>query len=852
MRRIERAYLISREAALAAAGSHSDGLSPREAALRLADLGPNELAAASPTPLWRRFLTLLADPMVLVLLAAALISSLLGEWADSLVIAAVILLNTVLSLVQEGRAARAMEALSALNTPQAVVRRGQRLLQVEARELVVGDIVLVEAGDIVPADLRLLDSFQLRSDESSLTGESQPAEKSAADLKTDGSDIPLAERANMLFMGSPVVNGRGEGLVIAVGMDTQIGRIAGLLRGGKQEASPLQKRLAELSRVLSLGVVIISALVFLLTLSRGGEGLLAAFMLAISLAVAAVPEGLVVVVTLVLSHGMRVMSRERALIRRLSAVETLGAVQVICSDKTGTLTGNKMRVRRSCGPRPLLAAVCALCSSVRVDAGGAMLGDPTELALCEFAAANDCPRATRLEQEPLVAELPFDSSRKLMSTLHRQGDGNYRQYTKGGFEQVLERSSYYLDDSGQRRRLDGSARRRLTDQAEAMANDALRVLGAAYRDGLSQPEEAELVFVGLLGLIDPPRPQAKEAVAAAKQAGIRVVMVSGDNIRTAMAIGRELGLLGPGQRAITGAELERMSDTQLAKELEQIRVFARVRPEDKLRIVRAWQRRGQVCAMTGDGVNDAPALRQADIGVGMGRTGAEVSKRLSGLVLADDDFATIIRAVAEGRRIYENIRKAIQFLLSSNLAEVLAIFVASLFGLRLFLPIHLLWINLITDALPAVALGMERAEAGAMLRPPRSSRDSIFAQGMGWAVLRQGGMMAGLTLAAFWLGLSSGPEVATGMAFVTLSSAELFQAWNMRSRRCSIFRLPSGNPLLTLAIITSLGLNLLLLYLPAAGALFCLPALSAQQLLTASLLAFAIVPLVEADKAFRG
>ena len=971
---ISRAWMLEADAVLATARSGEQGLSGREARLRLEDDGANELAPARRKPLWRRFLSLLADPMVLVLLGAAFVSALLGEWADSAIIAAVIVLNTCLALFQEGRAEKAVEALAALNAPQATVRRDGKLLRVDARALVLGDIVCLEAGDIVPADLRLLESFDLAADESSLTGESEPAEKSAAMLPASAHDIPLAERANMLFMGAPVTRGHGAGVVVATGMDTQMGRIAGLLATEQQQLTPLQRRLAELSRVLSFAVLAISALVFVLTLTRGAEGLLDAFLLAVSLAVAAVPEGLVVVVTLVLSHGMSMMSRENAIIRRLSAVETLGAVRVICSDKTGTLTENRMQVSASYGNEALLAEAGALCGSVRVGADGEMLGDPTELALCRFAAEKGLRREALLAAKPLLAELPFDSTRKMMSTLHggsatgniagrigsgigsagrgaansadealnsgsaagniagrvrsglgfsgrgagsnadealnggsaagniagrvrsglgfsgrgagsnadealssgsaagdsagrvRSGLGAFRgggvgtdaggwpaqtrQYTKGAFEQVLACSTHYLDESGRVKRLDAAQRSAVLARAEEMAGEALRVLGFAYQDARSAPAETQLIFIGLLGLIDLPRREAYDAIRQCEQAGVKTVMVSGDNIVTATAIARRLGILSGRQQAISGAELAAMPERELKLRLDNIRVYARVRPEDKLRIVRAWQEAGSVVAMTGDGVNDAPALQAADIGVGMGKTGAEVSKRVSALVLADDNFATITRAVREGRRVYENIRKAVQFLLASNLAEVLAIFAASLFGLRLFMPIHLLWINLITDCLPAVALGMEKAEEDVMLRPPRPARESLFADGMGFAILRQGTLIAGLTLASFFIGHSSGDASGTTMAFITLSAAELFHAWNMRSRIVSIFSLPTGNRLLTLSMAVSFLLDLALLYLPAAGALFRLQALSATQLLYAACLGFAVVPAVEIEKLF--
>jgi P-type Ca2+ transporter type 2C len=855
MRAVNKAYLMVEDEVLRQAASSVAGLSAEQAALRLVDDGENRLTESARPSLFTRFIGQIKDPMVLVLLAAAAISALLTEWADSVIIAVVIVLNAALALYQEGRAARALEALSAMNQPLALVRRAGELSRIPASQLVVGDIVLVESGDAAPADMRLLHTHQLRVDESSLTGESRPVEK-RPNAPDGAEDVPLAERQNMLFMGSPIVYGRGEGVVTAIGMDTQMGRIAGLLSTTPNPPTPLQKRLAELSKILSLAVLLICIPVFLLTLfngySGGGFGLavwLNAFMLAVSLAVAAIPEGLVVVVTLVLSMGMHVMSREKAIIRRLAAVEGLGAVQVICSDKTGTLTENRMRVVTAEGDKQLLVAVAALCNSVEGSTGN-YLGDPTELALVVYAAENGYSREQMLALQPLMAELPFDSGRKMMSTLHAKNGGGSRQYTKGAAEILLARCSHCLDGRGELRRLTPALRRELEVRLEYLAEQALRVLAAAFRDGGEIVEEG-MVFVGFFGLSDPPRPEAAQAIAEAARAGITTVMVSGDNIRTACAIARELGLLKEGQLAVEGWQLDKMSDSELKRQLPNIRVFARVKPEDKLRIVRAWQSRGTITAMTGDGVNDAPALLAADIGVGMGISGAEVSKRVASLVLADDNFATIISAVREGRRIYDNIRKAVQFLLASNLAEVLAIFVASLLGVKLFLPIHLLWINLITDCFPAVALGLEAADEDAMHQPPRRADESIFAGGMGYSIFWQGAVIAVLTLLAYIDGLAQGPLVATTMAFITLSGAEVFHAWNMRSRRQSIFTLPTSNRFLTAAMLAAFALNLALMYLPALAGLFRLTPLNAEQLLHALLLSFAIVPVVEASKWLR-
>ncbi|MBO7667327.1 MAG: HAD-IC family P-type ATPase, partial [Firmicutes bacterium] len=565
-------------------------------------------------------------------------------------------------------------------------------------------------------------------------GESLPAEKTAqaCEPPAPGRETPLSDRRCLAFMGCPVTRGRGEGVVVACGAHTVMGRMAGLMDEESRPPTPLQRRLSELSRKLSWGVGGICLLVFALTLLSGGYRPLDAFLLAVSLAVAAVPEG-VVVVTLVLSLGVAAMSRKNALARAMWAVEGLGAVQVICADKTGTLTQNRMTVTAWVGPPRLLAEAGALCSHVARGAEG-LIGEPTETALAFCAASWGVERQEAAERCPLVAELPFDSGRKLMSTLHRSS-GTTRQYTKGAFERVLERCAAAVDDRGRPCPLDAERRKLWQDKAEEMAGRGLRVLAAAFRDGGEEPLEEGLTLIGLYGISDPPRPGAAEAVAAAAAAGVTTVMISGDNAMTATAVGRELGLLPkdgplPEHAVISGDELAALSDRELMKRLPQVRVFARVTPEDKLRIVRLWQKKGRAVAMTGDGVNDAPALNAADIGVGMGKNGAEVCRRAAALVLADDDFSTIVAAIREGRRIYDNIRRAIQFLLSSNLAEVLSIFAASVLGLRLFLPVHLLWINLITDCLPAVALGLEAAAPDVMGRPPRGRDERVFAGGM--------------------------------------------------------------------------------------------------------------------------
>jgi len=833
------------------------GLSTVEVARLLADYGANELPAEKRPGLIARFINQLADPMVVILLVAATISAFLGEWTDSGVIAAVVVLNAALGLYQEGRAARAAEALAALNSPTALVRREGRLQRIASRDLVCGDLVQLETGDAVPADIRLIEAVNLRVDESSLTGESQPVDKIAEPVSSQTDDPPLSAMVNTIFMGSPVVYGRGMGIVVATGADSRMGKIAGLLTNTDKNKTPLQKRLAGLSKTLSLTVCAICLIVFFMEAAKSGfhspVQIIAAFMLAVSLAVAAIPEGLVVVVTLVLSLGMKKMSRAKAIIRRLSAVETLGSVQVICSDKTGTLTQNRMSVRQFTGNSLLLKAVC-LCNDCSVEEG-MLRGEPTERALLCYGIEKGLTPQQLRQAYPRCHETPFDSGRKLMTTYHLNNK-RCLSYTKGAPERVLSCCDRFMDEKGLVRLLTDTDRRQIMAQNEAMADQALRVLAGAYGEAANKAAavkrgEKGLIFLGLLGLSDPPRPEVKLAVSEAKAAGIKVVMVSGDHPRTAIAIAGELGIYNKGDQAVVGAEMAQMSDKELKRRLKRISVFARVLPEDKLRIVRLWQELGQVTAMTGDGVNDAPALKAADIGVGMGRCGSEVSRRASALVLADDNFATIVSAVAEGRRIYENIRRALQFLLSSNLAEVLAIFFASLVGIKLFMPIHLLWINLVTDCFPAIALGMEEGDRDAMKRPPHKTKEGVFAGKMGFDIIWQGIIMAFLVLVSYTLAAPAGTLTATSMAFITLITAELAQAFNMRNRIGSIFALKVHNHYLLAATMGAIGLNLFLLYIPAFSTLFQLTALTMPQLSVGMGLGFLMIPLVEAGKYFR-
>ena len=892
---LKRAYRMDRTE-LAKYTDLEQGLSAKEAARRLKKDGPNALPEEKPPTLLRRLTEQLGDPMVLILLAAATVSALLGEWTDSGVIACVVAVNAFLGLYQEGRAAKAVAALARLHSPTALVKRGGRLLRIPSRELVCGDMVLLEAGDAAPADIRLVTAVHLQTDESSLSGESRPVAKSAAVLPDKQRELPAEEQVNMVFMGSPVLTGRGEGVVAAVGGDTALGRIAGLLGHTETQRTPLQRRLAQLCRILTAAVCAVCAAVFLLSLGSGGTAqLLDSFLLAVSLAVAAIPEGLVVVVTLVLSLGMKAMSRRNAIIRRLAAVETLGSVQVICSDKTGTLTQNRMAVRETRGDDRLLARALCLCSDAVIE-GKTETGDPMELAFLRFGQELGLDAAALRAAAPRYDEIPFDSESKLMTTFHHEKEGDCR-YIKGAPEKVLALCGSYLNEKGQVRPFSAAARQRMAAEHEALAEKGMRVLAAAFapeescaaRLSLPSPATAAAkdssggtqrkprtkqpapgmntaapaataadsarfsapVYIGCVGLLDPPRPSAKKSIRAAKAAGIKVVMVSGDHPRTAAAIAKELGIYREGDLIVSGGELRELSDGELRRLLPRVSVFARVQPEDKLRIVRGWQALGRVTAMTGDGVNDAPALKAADIGCAMGKSGSEVSRRAAHLVLADDDFATIVCAVKEGRRIYTNIRKAVAFLLSSNLAEVCAIFAASLLGIRLFYPVHLLWINLLTDCFPAVALGLEQADRGLMSRPPVPPERSLFAGGVGAGILRQGAAAALLTLISFALGAPEGERTAMTMAFLTLNAAELAQAVNMRELRQSSLRTGRRNPLLAVSLLAALLLDLALLYLPPLTALFRLTALPPHRLLLGLGLGLAMIPLVELGKLLR-
>ena len=867
-------YLQSAEEVLCGQGSQRGGLTSQEAAARLEKHGPNRLQEAKKITNLQRFLQQLKDPMLLILMAAAAVSAvtsiLSGEkLTEVIIILAVVLLNAVLGVVQESKAEAAIEALQTMTAATSKVLRDGKITVLHSADLVPGDVVLLEAGDAVPADGRLLESASLKIEEAALTGESVPVNKTAGTISAQG-DVPLGDRKNMCYMGSTVVYGRGSAVITATGMDTEMGKIAGALARTEQEETPLQRKLTQLGKTLSYLVLAICVFIFVFDLLVEGdyslEAILKTFMVAVSLAVAAIPEGLATVVTVVLSIGVTNMSKRGAVIRRLTAVETLGCTQVICSDKTGTLTQNKMTVVDHTGPQRLLATAMALCSDAAWTEEGAQ-GEPTEAALVNFAAEAGLKKPLLEEQQPRVAEAPFDSSRKMMSTVH-QIDGGFIQYTKGAPDEVLRLCTCYIE-SGEMRPMTEEKRRAILLENKAMADRALRVLAAAQRSwGDKLPEdispetlEQDLCFIGLAGMIDPVRPEVKDAIHQCRKAGIRPVMITGDHKDTAVAIAKELDILDSADQAITGSALNDLTDEELAEAVPKYSVYARVQPEHKVRIVSAWKKRGAITAMTGDGVNDAPSIKTADIGVGMGITGTDVTKNVADMVLSDDNFATIVGAVGEGRRIYDNIRKTIQFLLASNMSEVLGVFTATLLGFTLLGPVHLLFINLITDCFPALALGLEKAEPDVMDRPPRDSHDGIFAGGLGLDILYQGVLITVITLASYIIGhcvevgyfeMPSGvsPHGMT-MAFLTMSMCEIFHSFNMRFQRRSIFSGRSHNKVLWAAMLGSLLITTLVLEVGPIADAFGFTPVGWAEYGIALALAVLVIPVVELVKFFQ-
>ena len=862
-------YQLTTQETLERLHATPEGLSSQEAARRLSEHGANRLAEGKKQSLLHRFLEQLADPMMIVLLVAAVLSGITSAYAgeslaDVFIILFVVMLNAVLGVLQESKAEKAIDALKTMTAAQCRVMRDGQLAVVKSEDLVPGDVIHLEAGDAVPADARVLECASLKVEESALTGESVPVEKNAEAIS--GDDIPLGDRHNMLYMGATVAYGRATAVVCSTGMDTEMGRIADALTKAQDEQTPLQKRLAALSRTLTWLVLIICAVMFAVGVWKAGtftlNVALDTFMMAVSLAVAAIPEGLAAVVTIVLSMGVTKMAKRKAVIRRLTAVETLGCAQVICSDKTGTLTQNRMTVVDTYGEDLLLLSRgMALCSDAELDENHQAVGEPTECALVNFAWKQGQDKGELKRQYPRVAEAPFDSARKMMSTLHEDAH-EVVQFTKGAPDEVLSRCTRILTANGSREMTEAD-RAAILAENKRMADKALRVLALAMRKYDAQPEnvrpeklECELTFVGMTGMIDPIRPEVKAAVAQCRQAGIRPVMITGDHIDTAVAIARELGILQNADEAIMGQELNRLSDAELDKVIDRYSVYARVQPEHKVRIVEAWKRRGKITAMTGDGVNDAPSIKAADIGIGMGITGTDVTKNVADMILADDNFATIVAAVEEGRRIYANIRKAIQFLLSSNLSEVMCIFTATMLGFTILKPAHILWINLITDCIPALALGMENEEEDIMKKSPRDAKAGIFSGGVGFDAVYQGAWVALVTLAAYLIGhfMESGRwEIVNSadgmtMAFLTMSMAEIFHAFNMRSRRGSVFAMKKQNVWLWGGMAMALVLTTAVIYVPFLVKAFGFTSISFAEYATAMGLAFSVIPLVELVK----
>ena len=880
-------YLASAEDVLKEQSTSADaGLSTSEAQARQAKFGPNKLKEEEKTPLWIRFFQQMADPMVIMLIVAAVISAVTGmiqgesEWADVVIIMAVVIINSALGVIQEAKSEEALAALQEMSAAQSKVIRDGKQISLHSSELVPGDIVLLEAGDAVPADCRVLESASMKIEEAALTGESVPVEKHADPIALDGADdVPLGDRKNMCYMGSTVVYGRGRAVVCGTGMNTEMGKIAGALNDAKEELTPLQVKLAELSKILTVLVIVICVVVFAVDVLRAGIGtvtaephmLLDTFMVAVSLAVAAIPEGLVAVVTIVLSIGVTKMAKRQAIIRNLSAVETLGCTQVICSDKTGTLTQNKMTVvnHELAAPEEKLLAGMALCSDAKWDEeAGEAVGEPTECALVNDAAKMGMKGLD--EEHPRVGEAPFDSGRKMMSVVVEEADGNFEQYTKGAPDVVVGLCTQVYDGDKIVPMTD-ERREQILAANKAMADQALRVLALASRTYTEKPAdfaaealENNLVFCGLSGMIDPERPEVAPAIEEAHGAGIRTVMITGDHIDTAVAIAKNLGIVEDRSQAITGAEIDKMSEEELDQNIEKYGVYARVQPEHKTRIVEAWKSKNKIVAMTGDGVNDAPSIKHANIGIGMGITGTDVTKNVADMVLADDNFATIINACEEGRRIYDNIRKVIQFLLSANLAEVFSVFAATLMGFTLFQPIQLLWVNLVTDCFPALALGMEEAEGDVMKRKPRNATDGVFAGNMGLDTVVQGLIITVLVLASFFCGVyydlgvidlsklatSMADEEGVMMAFITLNMVEIFHCFNMRSRRASIFHMKKQNKWLWGAAFLALVLTLVVVEVDALSMIFFgVEHLEPKGMITALALGFLIIPLVEIYKA---
>ena len=884
--------------------SIENGLNKEQVEKAREKYGLNELKAKKKKSLIVKFLEQFKDFMIIILIIAAIISGAVGiaqgeGITDTIIILIVVIVNAIIGVAQENKAEKSLEALQKLSSHEAKVIRNGKLEVVQSKKLVPGDLVVLETGDYVPADIRLVEESNLKVQESSLTGESLPVEKNISTIEEE--KVGIGDRENMLFSSSLVTYGRGKGIVVETGMNTEVGKIAGIINETIDSQTPLQEKLDKLGKTLGIAAVVICLVIFIIGIAIGKDAL-EMFMTAVSLAVAAIPEGLAAVSTIVLAIGVQRMVKKNAIVKKLPAVETLGSATVICSDKTGTLTQNKMTVQKVFYDDILqnvenakvnnnneelekLVYISMLCNDTKVASDNTLTGDPTETALVDMGFELDF-RPAIYEEYPRVEEIPFDSDRKLMTTVHKI-ENKYIVYTKGGIDELLSRCNSYILDGKVKNNLE-EYKETIDRNNETMAQEALRVLAMAYKeiDHIPTKEEMknienELIFVGMVGMIDPPREEAKKAVEKCKTAGIKTVMITGDHKITAIAIARKLGILENDEEAITGAELEEMSQEELEQNVRKYSVYARVSPEHKVRIVKAWQKNGEIVAMTGDGVNDAPALKTADIGCSMGMVGTDVAKEASDVILTDDNFATVVSAVEEGRRIYDNILKAIQYLLSSNVGEIIVLFIAILitpwlsskFGIDVnlivpLLPIHILWINLVTDSLPALALSVDPAEEDIMERKPLKSGKGIFTKGMTWRVIYQGVMIGLLTLAAFIIGLATPEaelpqiegltvqeikvEVGQTMAFTVLALSELVHVFNVRNNKKSLFKTKAlSNKYLLLAIAVSAALMLVILFVPFLREVFSIPVLPTANIIETIALVFAPLVIVEIFKLLK-
>ena len=869
----QAAYTQTEEQVLSSVQSTKEGLTSAQAKERLEKYGPNALQAGEKTTVLQKFINQFKDFMIIVLLAAAVISFFAHEGApdptDAIVILAVVILNAIVGVIQESKAEEAIEALQKMASPVATVLRDGEHLHVKGEEIVVGDIVVLEAGDVVPADMRLLEVNTIKIEEAALTGESVPVEKDL--VIPEGEDVGIGDRSNMAFASTNVTYGRALGVVTATGMDTEVGKIAHMLANTEESKTPLQENQDALGKWLTIMILVIAVIIFGIGLIRGYEWT-HMLLTAIAIAVAAIPEGLPAISTIILALGTQKMASRHALVRKLPAVETLGGVEVICSDKTGTLTLNQMTVEKMVFNNEIHDATEEMnesISAVRMMnlandtkiTEEKLIGDPTETAMVQFGLDKGYDVRVDLEKHPRVAEVPFDSTRKIMSTIHQLEDGNYLVAAKGAPDMLLEKVTH-IEEHGKVRSITQEDRDTLARLNKEMATQALRVLAIAYKYIDQVPEtmdsesvEFDFVFAGLVGMIDPERKEAAIAIQVAKEAGIRTVMITGDHRDTAQAIAKRLGILRPDQEdgVLTGAELNEISDEELARTIEDYSVYARVSPEHKVRIVKAWQADGKVVSMTGDGVNDAPSLKQADIGVGMGITGTEVSKGASDMVLADDNFETIVVAIEEGRKVFSNIQKAVQYLLSANFGEVMTLFIATMAGWSILEPIHILWINLVTDVFPAITLGMEDAEADIMKHPPRGKSSNFLSNGVLPSIYYQGFFEGGVTLFVYWYATHvAGWGVPTGetMAFASLGLIQLFHAFNVKSVYKSLATVGVfKNKMFNIAIVVSALMLLSVLVVPGLTTVFSVTVLNLEQWLVVLAAAFSIVPFVEIAKA---